>query len=273
MAEQTVELAPGESKAVTFEAIPHEAKTFQVTVDGLSGAFEATWPPPAGAIIDLTWDSPPPFTAGEKHTLTIRISWEGLYFYWANIYVNDMFAGAPGRRADNKEIIVWDWTFAPGSHEIKIELLCHPATGPDVKMDERTISVEVEEVPPPPGVIDGQLLDSVVWYEGSWHGLRATNSWPADTELLFRNVVKNTGERVASFTVSFMGKSCSAYISPGNQGECSFKTTAVAGTHSFNVYGDSKLLESWAIAVTTYESLVATLRSKYPLPLLPRETI
>lgn len=41
MAEQTVELSPAESKQVSFEAIPHEAKTYQVSVNGLSGSFKA----------------------------------------------------------------------------------------------------------------------------------------------------------------------------------------------------------------------------------------
>ena len=41
MAEQPVELAPGESKVVSFEAIPAEAKTYQVSVDGLTGNFVA----------------------------------------------------------------------------------------------------------------------------------------------------------------------------------------------------------------------------------------
>lgn len=41
MAEQTVTLQPGESKQVSFEAIPHEARTFQVSVDGLAGTFVA----------------------------------------------------------------------------------------------------------------------------------------------------------------------------------------------------------------------------------------
>ncbi len=60
MAEQTVELAPGESKVVTFEAIPHEAKVYQVSVDGLSGSFSAlpAIPPAtilAGEILDVKW--------------------------------------------------------------------------------------------------------------------------------------------------------------------------------------------------------------------------
>jgi len=41
MAEQSVTLNPGESKVISFEAIPREAKTYQVSVDGLTGAFTA----------------------------------------------------------------------------------------------------------------------------------------------------------------------------------------------------------------------------------------
>jgi len=39
--EQVVELNPGESKVVSFEAIPSVAKTYQVAVDGLEGSFVA----------------------------------------------------------------------------------------------------------------------------------------------------------------------------------------------------------------------------------------
>lgn len=39
MAEQSVTLQPGESKAVSFEATPHEVRTYHVAVDGLSGSF------------------------------------------------------------------------------------------------------------------------------------------------------------------------------------------------------------------------------------------
>jgi hypothetical protein len=53
MAEQSVTLNPGESKLVSFEAIPHEARVFQVSVNGLTGSFKATaapegWVSPTG---------------------------------------------------------------------------------------------------------------------------------------------------------------------------------------------------------------------------------
>lgn len=41
MAEQAVELAPGESKQVSFEAVPGKAKTYNVSVNGLTGSFRA----------------------------------------------------------------------------------------------------------------------------------------------------------------------------------------------------------------------------------------
>lgn len=40
MTERSVTLQPGESKVVSFEATPHEARTYQVSVDGLSDSFK-----------------------------------------------------------------------------------------------------------------------------------------------------------------------------------------------------------------------------------------
>jgi len=44
VAEQVVELTPSESKVVSFEAIPHEARTYQVSVNGLAGNFVSIAP-------------------------------------------------------------------------------------------------------------------------------------------------------------------------------------------------------------------------------------
>ncbi|GAI59798.1 unnamed protein product [marine sediment metagenome] len=41
MAERTIELAPGESSLVSFEAVPAEARSYQVLVNGLEGSFSA----------------------------------------------------------------------------------------------------------------------------------------------------------------------------------------------------------------------------------------
>jgi len=52
MTEQNVTLAPGERRSVSFEAIPQEARTFQVVVNGLAGSFTCTVRcPPRGSII------------------------------------------------------------------------------------------------------------------------------------------------------------------------------------------------------------------------------
>lgn len=44
MAEQAITLEPGESKVVSFEVTPSTAKTYSVSVDGLTGSFRATSP-------------------------------------------------------------------------------------------------------------------------------------------------------------------------------------------------------------------------------------
>jgi len=73
MAEQIVELAPGESKIVSFEATPSEAKTYQVSVNGLSGSFVATPSPVVG------WVSP-----------TSHRDPSGKWFWEEKAYDNDL---------------------------------------------------------------------------------------------------------------------------------------------------------------------------------------
>lgn len=52
MAEQSVSLQPGESKLVSFQAVPTKAQTYQVVVDGLTGSFTAT-PVPTPSLATL----------------------------------------------------------------------------------------------------------------------------------------------------------------------------------------------------------------------------
>ena len=51
MVEKNVTLQPNESELVSFEAIPHEVRTFHVSVDGLSGSFRAMAPPEPSALL------------------------------------------------------------------------------------------------------------------------------------------------------------------------------------------------------------------------------
>ncbi len=59
MAQQIVTLTPSQSKLVSFEAVPHEAKTYSVKVDGLTGSFRAVSPEAEGTI-GITIADPPP---------------------------------------------------------------------------------------------------------------------------------------------------------------------------------------------------------------------
>ena len=56
MAEQTVELQPSEAKLVSFEAVPQQAKTYSVSVDGLSGSFIAIKVPTR---VTIRWKNSP----------------------------------------------------------------------------------------------------------------------------------------------------------------------------------------------------------------------
>ncbi len=88
MAEQIVELAPGESKLVSFEVNPTAARTYSVSVDGLTGSFKAVPVPPfsygacfgAGYINpdatawwypDLTFTIINPNSVAVTHTMTL----------------------------------------------------------------------------------------------------------------------------------------------------------------------------------------------------------
>lgn len=71
MAEQTVTLASGESKVVSFEVTPAVAKTYSVTVDGLQGTFVATEEPAADIRVENLTITPSEVTVGEKVTISV----------------------------------------------------------------------------------------------------------------------------------------------------------------------------------------------------------
>ena len=64
MAEQSVTLNPGESKVVSFEAIPQEARTYHVEVNGLAGSFVAVEAPKGTITLYMTGLSTEEWTAG-----------------------------------------------------------------------------------------------------------------------------------------------------------------------------------------------------------------
>lgn len=71
VAEQTVSLAPGESKSVSFEVTPDVAKTYSVSVDGLYGTFLATEMPVADIRLSNLVISPTEVQVGEKVTISV----------------------------------------------------------------------------------------------------------------------------------------------------------------------------------------------------------
>lgn len=71
VAEQSVTLQPGESKTISFEVTPAAAKTYSVSVDGLSGSFVATTVPVADIKVSDLVISPTEVNVGQKVTISV----------------------------------------------------------------------------------------------------------------------------------------------------------------------------------------------------------
>ena len=71
VAQQTVSLAPGESKTISFEVTPTVAKTYSVLVDGLSGSFRATTAPVADIKVENLVISPTEVNVDQKVTISV----------------------------------------------------------------------------------------------------------------------------------------------------------------------------------------------------------
>jgi len=68
MAQQSVTLQPSESKTVSFTVTPTEARTYSVSVNGLSGSFRAT---AADIRVENLVISPTEVNVGEKVTISV----------------------------------------------------------------------------------------------------------------------------------------------------------------------------------------------------------
>ncbi|GAI60029.1 unnamed protein product, partial [marine sediment metagenome] len=71
MAERAVALEPGQSEAVSFEVTPAEAKTFHVSVDGLTGSFVATEEAVADIRLENLVIEPTEVNVGQKVTISV----------------------------------------------------------------------------------------------------------------------------------------------------------------------------------------------------------
>ncbi|MBA7478244.1 hypothetical protein ES705_14055 [subsurface metagenome] len=71
MAEKIVSLEPGQSEAVSFEVTPAEAKTFHVSVNGLTGSFVATEEAVADIRLENLVIEPAEVNIGQKVTISV----------------------------------------------------------------------------------------------------------------------------------------------------------------------------------------------------------
>ncbi|MBU0847379.1 hypothetical protein KKH23_09375 [Patescibacteria group bacterium] len=79
MSSQTVAMDPNQSRNITFEATPKEAKTYSVSVNGLSGSFRAV---EVAYISDISYQNPPS-REGEKINMVLSASLPEGYAYRA----------------------------------------------------------------------------------------------------------------------------------------------------------------------------------------------
>ena len=73
MAEKTVSLEPGQSETVSFEVTPAEAKTFHVSVNGLTGSFVATEEAVADIRVENLVIEPTEVDVGQKVTISVTV--------------------------------------------------------------------------------------------------------------------------------------------------------------------------------------------------------
>jgi len=71
MAEHVVTLQPGESTTVSFDVMPEVAKSYSVSVDGLSGTFVATEAPVTDIRVENLVITPAEVNVGEKVTISV----------------------------------------------------------------------------------------------------------------------------------------------------------------------------------------------------------
>lgn len=74
MAEQSVSLAPGESRTVTFTVTPTVAKSYSVTVNGLAGSFVATEVPVADIRVENLRIEPAETEVGKPVLISVDVT-------------------------------------------------------------------------------------------------------------------------------------------------------------------------------------------------------
>lgn len=169
MAQRTVTLQPGESKVIAFEVTPHEVKTFEVSVDGLTGSFKAltkktnlygvvtdavTGQPLSRVFVILTERETGTVIGAGKRTVKL---YQPPYFYNE---VGYLFRAVP-----------------VGSYTIRFEKEIYYSTQREITLSEPRHELNVQLAPRPPAPeLLGHIASVVIWHEplSSWKDIYRT---------------------------------------------------------------------------------------------------
>ncbi|MBA7521253.1 hypothetical protein ES705_13358 [subsurface metagenome] len=244
MAEQSVTLEPGESKVVSFEAIPTVAKTYQVTMDGLSGSFKAVAIPDI-KLISLTWDATPPFEFGwRNYEVTMRNLVASSITYRLKYYMNGELLRSWNEplAANEQKTRSFSYDFrTEGTYTLKIQAFYQ-----EELLDEISSTVGVRA----PIAPHGRIIRALV-YDASKAG--TAEAWiqvyppivylPLNVPLVTYVDIENNGLITASFYAVLLGVQTPAIsIAPGGRGNVSAPLTSRAGSFPIILYGNGQEL-------------------------------
>jgi len=220
--------------------------------------------PPALEFVEFAWDATPPFQAVSQHRFNAAFKnlrpWG--FTFLAEIYVNgELFKTKPNVLARGNEtaaIVEYDMIFdTEGTYTITVKALYD-----NLLLDE--ISSVVSVLPPAiVPVIDGEIYSLNARWEGEliWHGIRNTNSWPADKQMIVFVGIENTGNVSANYRVTGTRISGGVAVSiiPGATGQFEVPPFyTVSGTYIWKIYANPEGEEWWQqvdeviFAVTLY---------------------
>lgn len=244
MAEQQVILEPSESSVVTFEATPHEAKTYQVSVDGLTGSFRAIAVPNI-KLSSLTWDATPPFKPASRHywTVNLRNLAAGRLIYQLEMYMNGVLFQGYTANLDAGEVREYSQPYTFGTEGTYILTIKAYYEGKLLDQISATVTVAV----PVEELIDAEYLVGYVKWDG-WrpNPVMLENEWPANTDITLLWLIRNTGTVGGYFRVYMSRFTEWVYLEPGQQAEVYEKTHSPSPqttTHRITLSGGKTIAE------------------------------
>lgn len=242
MVEQIVELEPSESRVVTFEIVPMEARSYQVLVNGLSDNFRAIALPTLDGrfVIAYAWWEGLPSriqilsTAEWPANAAILTSWkvENTGNVAAEFRVE--FMGQSGsvslNPAESGFIEISVSTDGPGSYTPTVNLYAN-----ETLVDSFTISLTtVSLVPRKPDYLNGALVGDILYYSnGIWS---KTRSWYYNMRSLALFPIKNTGSVRCPVGIDFMGAHEGMWLTPGQFTNWEIGVQVAEGTHTYPYY-------------------------------------